>query len=184
MMTARSEVEPSAAGAPVRTRGPDGEPVGRGWPPSWSQRCGTRRPSSPSTRRWCGAPPTWPSYAGAVVPAGAPPGRGGRPTSTTGSTTEFRYLPGSTTVSTPTDEVLRRRQGVCQDFAHLAIGCLRSVGLAARYVSGYLETRPPEGEPTLVGAGRVPRLVRGGPGRTAAGSTSTRRTTWSTRPTT
>lgn len=65
---------------------------------------------------------------------------------------EFLYLPGSTTVSTPTDEVLRRRQGVCQDFAHLAVGCLRSVGLAARYVSGYLETRPPEGEPTLVGA--------------------------------
>jgi len=65
---------------------------------------------------------------------------------------EFHYLPGSTTVSTPTDEVLRRRQGVCQDFAHLAVGCLRSVGLAARYVSGYLETRPPEGEPTLVGA--------------------------------
>ena len=65
---------------------------------------------------------------------------------------EFTYLPGSTTVSTPTDEVLRRRQGVCQDFAHLALGCLRSVGLAARYVSGYLETSPPEGEAALVGA--------------------------------
>ena len=66
--------------------------------------------------------------------------------------TEFRYLPGSTTVSTPAEEVLRRRQGVCQDFAHLAIGCLRSLGLAARYVSGYLETLPPAGQPVLVGS--------------------------------
>ena len=65
---------------------------------------------------------------------------------------EFAYDPGFTTVTTPLEEVLRCRRGVCQDFAHLAIGCLRSMGLAARYVSGYLETSPPEGEDRLVGA--------------------------------
>jgi transglutaminase-like putative cysteine protease len=48
--------------------------------------------------------------------------------------------------------VLANRRGVCQDFAHLAIACLRSLGLAARYVSGYLETLPPPGTPKLVGA--------------------------------
>jgi transglutaminase-like putative cysteine protease len=65
---------------------------------------------------------------------------------------EFAYVTGATTVSTPLAEVLTRRQGVCQDFAHLGVAVLRSVGLAARYVSGYLETRPPPGRPRLVGA--------------------------------
>ena len=65
---------------------------------------------------------------------------------------EFLYAPGSTGVTTPLAEVLGSRRGVCQDFAQLAIGCLRSLGLAARYVSGYLETRPPPGQPRLVGA--------------------------------
>ena len=55
-------------------------------------------------------------------------------------------------VSTPLGEVLDARRGVCQDFAHLAVGALRAVGLAARYVSGYLETVPPPGRPRLVGA--------------------------------
>lgn len=55
-------------------------------------------------------------------------------------------------VSTPLAEVLEARRGVCQDFAHLAIGCLRALGLAARYVSGYLETQPPPGLPRLTGA--------------------------------
>jgi transglutaminase-like putative cysteine protease len=53
---------------------------------------------------------------------------------------EFKYDPRSTTVSTPVDEVLSKRQGVCQDFAHLMIACLRSLGLPARYVSGYLRS--------------------------------------------
>ena len=48
--------------------------------------------------------------------------------------------------------MFRERQGVCQDFAHLMIGCLRACGLSARYVSGYLLTHPPEGQPRLVGA--------------------------------
>ncbi|HPF57752.1 MAG TPA: transglutaminase family protein [Candidatus Competibacteraceae bacterium] len=65
---------------------------------------------------------------------------------------DFTYDPHFTTVATPLNEVLSERRGVCQDFAHLAIACLRSLGLAARYVSGYLETLPPPGQPRLVGA--------------------------------
>jgi transglutaminase-like putative cysteine protease len=65
---------------------------------------------------------------------------------------DFDYEPGSTSVTTTVDDVLAARQGVCQDFAHLAIGCLRSLGLAARYVSGYLETTPPPGKEHLQGA--------------------------------
>lgn len=65
---------------------------------------------------------------------------------------EFTYDPHFTTVATPVSEVLENRRGVCQDFAHFGIGCLRSLGLAARYVSGYLETVPPPGQPRLVGA--------------------------------
>ncbi len=53
---------------------------------------------------------------------------------------EFRYDPRATTISTPVDEVLRKKVGVCQDFAHLMISCARSVGLPARYVSGYLRS--------------------------------------------
>lgn len=65
---------------------------------------------------------------------------------------EFQYQPGSTTVATPLREVLRARRGVCQDFAHLEIGMLRSLGLAARYVSGYVYNRPKDEEaPTLTG---------------------------------
>lgn len=64
----------------------------------------------------------------------------------------FTYRSGSTTVQTTVAEVLSRREGVCQDFAHLGVAALRSVGLAARYVSGYLETRPPPGKPRVVGA--------------------------------
>jgi transglutaminase-like putative cysteine protease len=54
--------------------------------------------------------------------------------------TEFRYDPRATTVSTPVDEVLKTRRGVCQDFAHFMIACLRSLGLPARYISGYLRS--------------------------------------------
>jgi transglutaminase-like putative cysteine protease len=66
--------------------------------------------------------------------------------------TQFTYDKSATTVDTPVDRVLADRKGVCQDFTHLTIGCLRSLGLAARYVSGYLETQPPPGKPKLVGA--------------------------------
>ncbi|UYF98922.1 transglutaminase family protein [Halomonas sp. GD1P12] len=64
----------------------------------------------------------------------------------------FEYDPSFTTLATPLSEVLASRRGVCQDFAHLMIGALRSIGLSARYVSGYLETEPPPGKPRLVGA--------------------------------
>lgn len=64
---------------------------------------------------------------------------------------DFAYVPGFTEISTPLEEVLAHRRGVCQDFAHLAIGCMRSMGLAARYVSGYIETLPPPGQEKLVG---------------------------------
>ena len=65
---------------------------------------------------------------------------------------DFKYDPDFTTVATPLDEVLEHKRGVCQDFAHLAIGCLRSHGFAARYISGYLETLPPPGQEKLVGS--------------------------------
>jgi len=65
---------------------------------------------------------------------------------------ELTFDPTATTVSTPVMEVFAQRRGVCQDFAHLMLSCLRSIGLAARYVSGYLLTRPPPGRPRLVGA--------------------------------
>jgi transglutaminase-like putative cysteine protease len=65
---------------------------------------------------------------------------------------EFTFDSDMTTVGTPILEVLQHRCGVCQDFAHLQIGCLRSLGLAARYVSGYLNTAPPREQSRLVGA--------------------------------
>lgn len=65
---------------------------------------------------------------------------------------EFNYDPEFSSVITPVSEVLAHKRGVCQDFAQLAISCLRTVGIPARYVSGYLETQPPEGLARLVGA--------------------------------
>ncbi|WP_434085105.1 transglutaminase family protein [Mycobacterium paraterrae] len=65
--------------------------------------------------------------------------------------TDFTYRSGSTTVSTGVNEVLKAREGVCQDFARLAIACLRANGLAASYVSGYLATNPPPGKERMIG---------------------------------
>ena len=65
---------------------------------------------------------------------------------------DFTYKSGSTTVSTRVAELLRTRTGVCQDFTHVMVSGLRSLGLAGRYVSGYLATRPPPGKPRMVGA--------------------------------
>jgi transglutaminase-like putative cysteine protease len=65
---------------------------------------------------------------------------------------DLDYAPHATTVHTPLADVFKWRLGVCQDFAHLQIACLRGMGLAARYVSGYLRTDPPPGKPRLVGA--------------------------------
>lgn len=65
---------------------------------------------------------------------------------------DFEYDPDATHVNTPTAESFDLRRGVCQDFAHIEIACLRSLGLSAKYVSGYLRTLPPPGKPRLVGA--------------------------------
>jgi transglutaminase-like putative cysteine protease len=66
--------------------------------------------------------------------------------------TDFTYEPGATTLATGLVRAFAMRRGVCQDFAHIQIACLRALGLPARYVSGYLLTRPPEGKERLVGA--------------------------------
>ncbi len=65
---------------------------------------------------------------------------------------DFRFDSKVTNVRTPAEEVFKKRHGVCQDFTHVQIACLRSINLAARYVSGYLRTYPPPGKPRLVGA--------------------------------
>jgi len=65
---------------------------------------------------------------------------------------DFEYASGSTEINTPAVQALAQRRGVCQDFAHIMIGCCRALGLPARYVSGYLLTQPPPGQPRLVGA--------------------------------
>ena len=65
---------------------------------------------------------------------------------------DFTYESLSTDVSTPAVEALAQRKGVCQDFAHIMIACMRAMGLPARYVSGYLLTMPPEGQPRLIGS--------------------------------
>ena len=91
----------------------------------------------------------------AIAVEAFPPGRGivdGARALTAQIHAGFEFDPAFSDVSTPLGNVLRARRGVCQDFAHLTVGALRSVGLAARYVSGYLETVPPPGQPRLVGA--------------------------------
>lgn len=65
---------------------------------------------------------------------------------------DFSYDPEFTTIATPLADVLEHKRGVCQDFAHLQIGCLRAMGIPAKYVSGYIETLPKPGEEKLVGA--------------------------------
>ncbi|MFT4187615.1 MAG: transglutaminase family protein [Aeromicrobium sp.] len=65
---------------------------------------------------------------------------------------DFAYKQGATTVSSTIDDLFETQAGVCQDFAHLTLACLRAHGLAARYVSGYLATDPPPGKPRVVGA--------------------------------
>ncbi|MEM7021663.1 MAG: transglutaminase family protein [Pseudomonadota bacterium] len=65
---------------------------------------------------------------------------------------DFDYRPGSTSISTPVDQVLAERRGVCQDFSHLQISAMRALGLAVRYVSGYLVTQPPDDADKLRGA--------------------------------
>ncbi|HTY48619.1 MAG TPA: transglutaminase family protein [Steroidobacteraceae bacterium] len=72
---------------------------------------------------------------------------------------ELQYAPGATTIATPLMEVLEKRRGVCQDYAHLMIACLRSRGLAARYVSGYVRVRPPDAAGPAPAAAPAPEPV-------------------------
>jgi transglutaminase-like putative cysteine protease len=96
---------------------------------------------------------------------------------------EFHYDPEATTLDTPVEDALRERHGVCQDFAHVMIGGLRSLGLPARYVSGYLKSRgaaKPDGQPRADGdlVGSEASHAWSPPGvQTSAGSRSTRPTT-------
>jgi transglutaminase-like putative cysteine protease len=90
-------------------------------------------------------------YAAPSFPAGRPILAGVRDL-TARIHRDFQYDPQATTISTPVQKAMDLRRGVCQDFAHLEIACLRSLGLPARYVSGYLRTLPPPGRPRLVGA--------------------------------
>lgn len=91
------------------------------------------------------------AYAERLLPRSAPLGRA-LAQLVSGIHRDFSYTPGATDVQTSLHELLELRSGVCQDFAHLAVGCLRAVGVPARYVSGYLETQPPPGQPRLQGA--------------------------------
>lgn len=90
-------------------------------------------------------------FAAGFFPPGQPVGAGAMDL-TRRIHDDFSFDPTATTVSTPISEVLTRRRGVCQDFAHLMIGALRALGLPARYVSGYLRTLPPPGKEKLKGA--------------------------------
>ncbi len=65
---------------------------------------------------------------------------------------EFHYVSKSTDIDTPAHEALAKREGVCQDFAHILIASLRSIGLPAKYISGYILTNPPPGQPRLIGS--------------------------------
>ena len=112
-----------------------------------STRCPSRWTRRSSRRPMRCAPTPSPSF---------PPGRGAArrrdSTSRRASTRTSPTSPARRRSATTLEEVLVGRKGVCQDFAHVGIGCLRSLGLPARYVSGYLETDPPPGRPKLVGA--------------------------------
>ena len=120
---------------------------------------------------------SWPTFARGVVRARPAAPRGGhRP-----DAPDPRGVPLRSRRPRPSrrrsTRVLAERRGVCQDFAHLQIACLRSLGLAARYVSGYLLTDPPPGQPRLRRRRRLARLARRSAARATAGSISIRPTT-------
>ena len=98
--------------------------------------------------------PTGPSFADYARPSFLP----GRPVLDAVSDLnrrifeDFLFDPTATDIATPVSHVLEKRRGVCQDFAQVMIACIRSLGLPARYVSGYLETQPPPGQEKLIGA--------------------------------
>ncbi|MBU1170999.1 MAG: transglutaminase family protein [Proteobacteria bacterium] len=149
-MTAQSEVETMTPVAPPPDQTPSFETVAMGL-----EAC--ENPSDLAAYQYVFAsplisiPPGIKDFAQVSFPPGTPVLKGavdlmGR------IFTDFTYDKSATTVDTPVEQVLAKRKGVCQDFAHFAISCLRSLGLSARYVSGYLETIPPPGKPKLIGS--------------------------------
>jgi transglutaminase-like putative cysteine protease len=151
VITARSEVERAADEGPRHERS-------RG---SWEDGVGCLRedltPAAIDARQYVLESPMAPAtpeiaaYAAESFPAGRRLGEAVAEL-TERIHRDFTYEPGATTIGTPLAQVFEERRGVCQDFAHLAIACVRTLGLAARYVSGYIQTEPPPGKPRLVGA--------------------------------
>jgi transglutaminase-like putative cysteine protease len=149
-VTARSEVEVNAAVAPLGL-----------FPMSWEEAVSVlasgRDPEARAARQYVFESPQIRANA-ELADYARPSFTPGRPLTealldlTRRIHEEFRFVKGSTSVGTPVMDVFRSRQGVCQDFAHLEIACLRSMGLAARYVSGYIVTEPPPGQARQVGA--------------------------------
>ncbi len=151
VITARSDVErrPYDETKHARSRAP--------WEDAFACLCDDLTPGAIDARQYVlESPMAKPTaeiaaYAVASFPAGRPLGEAVADL-TARIHRDFTYEPGATTIGTPLAEVFEQRHGVCQDFAHLAIACVRSLGLAARYVSGYIQTEPPPGKPRLVGA--------------------------------
>ena len=110
--------------------------------------------------RRVGASPELAAYARDSFPAGRPLLEAVRDL-TRRIHQDFRFDTKATEVTTPVETFFEKRRGVCQDFAHLQIACLRSLGLPARYVSGYLRTMPPPGRRAFSRRRRVARLVFG-----------------------
>jgi transglutaminase-like putative cysteine protease len=145
------------ASSTVAVDGPAAPPRGPAWEEVRDRLATSRDPELVAAREFC-LPSPLVDPGSEVAAFAAPSFAAGRPVveavvDLAGRIhAQFGFDPGVTTVTTPVDDVLVHRRGVCQDFAHLAVGCLRTRGLAARYVSGYLETTPPEGTDRLVGA--------------------------------
>ncbi len=150
VLHALSVVEVRERPAPPRGAAPPWEEVGRHLARAGSpEALEAVEFTFPSTRV-----PFLPELA-AYAAASFPPGRGaleGVLDLTRRVHREFRYEPGATTAATGVAEAFAMRRGVCQDFAHVEIACLRAIGIPARYVSGYLLTRPAAGKERLVGA--------------------------------
>jgi transglutaminase-like putative cysteine protease len=143
---------------PVLQPDPAQTPPGRTWPRCFVIRCQSicwiPASSSSAARCWCMRCRC--GFCAAQFHQG-PPGARGAADLCRRIHREFVFDPKATTISTPLAEVLENKRGVCQDFAHLAIASLRAMGLPARYISGYLRTRPPAGKPRLVRAS-MPRM--------------------------
>lgn len=146
--TSRVQVSPAELPAPETTAAWDGvvAAVAKQTEPRWLEVCMFDF-DSPRVRR----SPDFADYARPSFEAGKPILKGIADL-TSRIHHDFKYDKQATSVTTSTEQAFHKRRGVCQDFTHIEIACLRSIGLPARYVSGYLRTIPPPGKPRLVGA--------------------------------